>query len=807
MALTELVSNLSAGIWNPEASPQGSTPARSPFAMPIGPGSSNTPINAIGAAPSSTGQSLFLENTTANIGTFIRFRPGFNNFGFFNLGPGYRESKDNYPIFTALGESGTSRRMNQGGIGFPFPIGPTGNVYDWKPNAHTGWNKDNKYNDNIGAIYGNSGLADTYTTNSPIDDIYNKVKVRSAAWNKNSFGLATDQPFILRGIQRDNNSDPQYWGGFADTLTDIPRGGITTAVEREAVDKARIGKFMISPKGLIFQAKQFGLQLMNPNVEGVTGFWTGVTPRSNKIYNPLSVFSLNAPVPFHVRRDSFDPSGLTSYNYESVIKERNILGFGTRFNRLTTLHTEAFNGFGLGPLFNTPIGLPYLTITDLTGPKSVLGIGITSNKRYTNTSLRQSKLLNKPTKGLRFVTTPYSVLQSPVMFAGVALTPVDDGSTYDITRYKDDNTYTSPDALASLPGPNLAREYNSPLTKEEEAEWAGKGIIKLRETYDEIKKDPAKSKVLGKNDGNIKDIGKRYATVAYGDLNRTTTDGSTSTITPNDFRDNVPLNRANYGLEFSQRPKNTGVGKNAKDKEYKDSNLVKRIGIGDYGDLNTMDRSNPRYVIDNKATVITSHKEKADQLVLGNSTKDLVKFVIAEYDKPTDTYNTVARFRSYIDSVSMTISTATGELQQAYARIKEGNYDSTSRNLSIDFKVPVLSAVERERVMNSLNTLAKIGYGDSVKKTVARLGGGTKTTLSPVLNNLKLIIGNYTKIYGYIETLSFDIDTEYSWDIDHEQPMIVNVSMTFKESANSKSAEASDYTNGLLSGGSSRVIG
>ncbi len=109
--------------------------------------------------------------------------------------------------------------------------------------------------------------------------------------------------------------------------------------------------------------------------------------------------------------------------------------------------------------------------------------------------------------------------------------------------------------------------------------------------------------------------------------------------------------------------------------------------------------------------------------------------------------------------------------------------------------------------MNSLNTLAKIGYGNSVKKTVALLGGGTKTTLSPVLNNLKLIIGNYTKIYGYIETLSFDIDTEYSWDIDHEQPMIVNVSMTFKESANSKSAEASDYTNGLLSGGSSRVIG
>ena len=98
MALTELVSNLSAGIWNPEASPQGSTPARSPFAMPIGPGSSNTPNNAIQAAPSSTGHSLFLENTNTNAGTYIRFRPGFNNFGFFELGSGFRESKDNYPL-------------------------------------------------------------------------------------------------------------------------------------------------------------------------------------------------------------------------------------------------------------------------------------------------------------------------------------------------------------------------------------------------------------------------------------------------------------------------------------------------------------------------------------------------------------------------------------------------------------------------------------------------------------------------------------------------------------------------------------
>jgi hypothetical protein len=313
---------------------------------------------------------------------------------------------------------------------YPFPA-PTG------PGSGNGAPQD-------GSLFkdsDNNGIPDRmrrgFSTTGLVTDFglkeasYNKFNLRTDSHNKNSFGNATDQPFILRGLQRPNSAQPQFWGGFADTLTDIPRGGITTAVEREAVDKARIGKFMISPKGLIFQAKQFGLQLMNPNVEGVTGFWTGVTPRSNKIYNPLSVFSLNAPVPFHVRRDSFDPSGLTSYKYESVINERNILGFGTQFNRLTRLYTEAFNGFGLGPLFNTIIGAPYLTITDLTGPKSVLGIGLTSNNRYSNTSLRQSSL-SRGAPGLNFVTNPLGQKLANNSYIG---------STYDFARYKDISPY------------------------------------------------------------------------------------------------------------------------------------------------------------------------------------------------------------------------------------------------------------------------------------------------------------------------------------------------------------------------------
>lgn len=727
MALTELVSNLSAGIWNPAASPQGSTPAQSPFPMPIGPGSSNTPINAIGAAPSSTGRSLFLENTTTNAGTFIRFRPGFNNLGFVNLSPGYRESKDFFPLFTTMGENGTSRRMNQGGYGFPFPIGPTGNIYDWKPTAHTGWNINNKYSNAIGVIYGTSGLADTYTTNSPIDDIYNKVKVRSEAWNRNSFGLATDQPFILRGIQRDNNSEPQFWGGFADTLTDIPRGGITTAVEREAVDKARIGKFMISPKGLIFQAKQFGLQLMNPNVEGVTGFWTGVTPRSNKIYNPLSVFSLNSPVPFHVRRDSFDPSGVTSYKYESVINERNILGFGTRFNRLTRLHTEAFNGFGLGPLFNTIIGAPYLTITDLTGPKSVLGIGLTSNNRYSNTSLRQSSLLDGA-PGLNFVTNPLSLSSTNQT-----------GPTYDSARYTVDTPYITRRGTTDSP------KYTP---RSDDSTWANTGNAKLRKIIEDSTSFPGNSKVLENNQSNIgTDKGKEYSTLAYGDI----TDAATNTPTYNDFR------KSTFPTSFKSfisDPFNTAV-------DYTENNLFKKYGIPEYG-ASGLDRSDPT-----KSAVTDG-----DLIGTGRFTKkDLIDFSMSLSTGFT------LRFRAFINSISTNWSPSDEEAFRGSTDqvLKAPKYVGVDHQVTVDFVIPIFSRKERGTVYSKLNTLAKAFYG------IGSTNNNVNIRQHVLITPLK--IGNFLHMPCVMNSLSYDIDNETPWDIDSGTPMVIACSISFTEIA------------------------
>ena len=57
-------------------------------------------------------------------------------------------------------------------------------------------------------------------------------------------------------------------GGAIDTVTDgFIRGGAATRVERHLTDVARIGKFLITPKGISFIAKQVGLQLSNPRID------------------------------------------------------------------------------------------------------------------------------------------------------------------------------------------------------------------------------------------------------------------------------------------------------------------------------------------------------------------------------------------------------------------------------------------------------------------------------------------------------------------------------------------------------------
>jgi len=303
---------------------------------------------------------------------------GFEFQGISRLSPSVRTALDAFNIDdNTFSDRGTASRRAQLGNGTKFPIGPSGEIHSFDQ-VRTGFNVSNRYED----IYKSTrftGLADTYTANSPIDDMYNKFNLRDDATP--NLGYAK-QPFILRGIQREGSSTPQRWGigettaGNISSTIDIPRGGILTAEERSAIDATRISKFLITPRGLGFLVRQAGYQLMNPKAE-------------TRVYNPLSLGSI-API-VHINRH-FGDGGLLK---GLVSKLAPSLGsdappFQKRlFDELSTSidrdNKPKITVGGEIPMLSSKIG----------GPGSLLGIGGTSITRYEDTSLRtqQDKLI------------------------------------------------------------------------------------------------------------------------------------------------------------------------------------------------------------------------------------------------------------------------------------------------------------------------------------------------------------------------------------------------------------------------------
>ena len=94
-------------------------------------------------------------------------------------------------------------------------------------------------------------------------------------------------PFVLKDIG-------DKWGPNIDSTLDggLVRGGIVTSVSRGLADATRISKFLLTPKGILFAAKQTAFQLLNPREE-------------TRIWNPLSLGSGNTTafgVPLRIQR-------------------------------------------------------------------------------------------------------------------------------------------------------------------------------------------------------------------------------------------------------------------------------------------------------------------------------------------------------------------------------------------------------------------------------------------------------------------------------------------------------------------------
>lgn len=225
--------------------------------------------------------------------------------------------------------------------------------------------------------------------NSPsaLEEEYKKYDLREESFNP----YYIKQPYVLRGIQRKEKKDPQRWGVVL--LDDgFIRGGIVTVGDRVAADLQRIGKWIGSPKGLLWVTKQVGLGFSNPKVETLKPFDTGIA--QTKIHTGVTSLLSVAGTAFglHFTRHSL-PFLNEAAKYENVQNAKRLayktIGSESLYpNRLLRLRKElqvgtiGFNEWDAGTATATLEKQPILSLSGFGGPNSTYGIGITSIRRY-----------------------------------------------------------------------------------------------------------------------------------------------------------------------------------------------------------------------------------------------------------------------------------------------------------------------------------------------------------------------------------------------------------------------------------------
>ena len=229
----------------------------------------------------------------------------------------------------------------------------------------TGFAKsDSKYDFTDPNQYGvsrelDNGLGKTYTS-AVLKDVYNKYNLKEDSHNPSYI----KQPFILSGIQREKG-EPQTLGVGSFSLI---RGGAVTSTAKAGIDLARMGQFLITPRGLTWIVKQIGMQR---------------SQKYGKTFTPVNLLANLATQHLGLRFDRPGklPLGDETWKYSAAKRTAQTLKEeyfpDTKGGRLLRLYDQI--DFSVA-------GLPFPNGVDKRGGfDSFYGIGITNTTRGVNT--------------------------------------------------------------------------------------------------------------------------------------------------------------------------------------------------------------------------------------------------------------------------------------------------------------------------------------------------------------------------------------------------------------------------------------
>ena len=602
-----------------------------------------------------------------------------------------------------------------------------------------------------------------------LDEQYNKFNLRDDSFNLGTAAFA--HPLILRGIQRKGltKGEPQRWGFGIPFDDGLIRGGIVTATERSLIDALRLGKWMISVKGLMWGVKNLGLQASNSNVETVTG------KRLTKVWTPVNTIAsaVGSFIGLHPRRHGILPlpEAAGPEKYEVVQKAKKVsqvddvsLGVPILGNRLVGLYNESFLTAGSFSTSSTFKGAPFLRLQAPGGPNSVYGL-IPGGKFPHRDEDTRFNIFDGFTVQNQY--NPLGTDPSTGPTAGTFTSiPFDRDTTPLGKEIKDSTDEYKP--LFSPDGPNkgnddttangkAGRIYNDeepyPISDADREEISGIGLDKvytsvkdgnpLDESNEVHKKYDTPFEKLKTTDGESHNIEvltsseliKGYETIAYGNI----PDRVSGDTEINDFRSLL-----------------TGDEKKRADKAgYVSNSLQSKFGF-----------TNPGKVGADRTDYTTSHAADPIQTSGINAAEqdDLVKLIFDKHGGGSK-----LQFRATVSGITETFSPSWDGMKYNGRADSAFKYGTFERSLAFNFKVyptskaeliPLYKKLERLSTMTMPNYSASDGYeGILLDFTLGKL---------------------WVSQLSFIDSLSYSFSDDVPWDIDEGASMGIDVSIGLK---------------------------
>ena len=564
------------------------------------------------------------------------------------------------------------------------------------------------------------------------DFVYRSLREEAKRNNQRS-QLWGNQPFLQRGIQRSFD-----WSTFHE---DNPSGllGKINWLTAPLLDTLRVAKYMVSPKGLLFNLKQFGLQLTNPKGE------FPIALHANRIYNPLSV-ALQVPanlIGVHMDRHFLGPLNPQDIKYENLATNLNTGMAYKMTNRLVQVGQELEVGLfeskkkllppaikGLMAVYTKftsflnklkgQNGIEIKTLSGLMGPNSFFGIG--STPIFTSTS---------------------GIKRAPIFL----YTPDDPYDSFKAAQHYDEGKWSE----ASLGSENTDLTLNPHVDKlhlpgalssvEWEDEWGNEfhtgfvdvGGVNLGEfltsTYEELSKkisNDARDNTYGNPDLESWDQSK------FGPSG--------------DVPEEGPVATTNLGVELPiNPPANSG--------ETEVGNAETEFDVFSYTDIAAFSKARKQFRDFRNKDAEDSYNEGQDSVTrIGLTDLGTVEGGEAS-NADTDFASDFVKveiagipFRAYIEELDDGFSVAWTETQYAGNPGHAYQFDKFGRTWSIKLKVPAFSVGELKNNYKNLNLLLQA----SAPKIISGVAGGQfhKITVGDLWVDKDIIIDSIKPTYN-----------------------------------------------------------